>query len=105
MVRGRASCFLSQTSRGWTRTPGHINGLVNQLCHEQEGFLGDVVGGLLGESEEEYEEEAHDHELEGEEEGFLGDVVGGLLGESEEEYEEEEELEAEEEEEEEEEEE
>ena len=52
---------------------------------EDEDFLGDVVGGLLGESEEEYE--AHDHELEGEEEDFLGDVVGGLLGESEDEFE------------------
>ena len=49
---------------------------------EGEGFLGDVVGGLLGEGEMMAELE---FEGEGEFEGeaFLGDVVGGLLGESE----------------------
>jgi hypothetical protein len=53
-----------------------------ELESEGEGFLGDVVGGLLGEgemmAESEFEGEA---EFEGE--GFLGDVVGGFLGEGE----------------------
>jgi hypothetical protein len=51
-----------------------------ELESEGEGFLGDVVGGLLGEGELMAESE---FEGEGESEGFLGDVVGGLLGESE----------------------
>jgi hypothetical protein len=51
-----------------------------ELEAEGEGFLGDVVGGLLGEGEMMAESE---FEGEGESEGFLGDVVGGLLGESE----------------------
>jgi hypothetical protein len=53
-----------------------------ELESEGEGFLGDVVGGLLGEGEMMAESE-FEGEGESEGEGFLGDVVGGLLGESE----------------------
>jgi hypothetical protein len=53
-----------------------------ELESEGEGFLGDVVGGLLGEGEMMAESE-FEGEGESEGEGFLGDIVGGLLGESE----------------------
>jgi hypothetical protein len=53
-----------------------------ELEAEGEGFLGDVVGGLLGEGETMAESE-FEGEGESEGEGFLGDVVGGLLGEGE----------------------
>src|SRR5713226_5292977 len=53
-----------------------------ELEEEQEDpFLGDILGGLTGESEEEMEEELEDP--------FLGDILGGLMGETEEEMEEE----------------
>jgi hypothetical protein len=69
------------------------------------GALGNIAGGLLGESEEELEAEAEfedEGELEGEQEtglegegwlGALGNIAGSLLGESEEELEAEDEFE------------
>jgi hypothetical protein len=55
---------------------------------EGEGFLGNLLGGLLGEgeAEDEFEFEGED---EGEGEEFLGRLVGGLFGEGEGEFEDE----------------
>jgi hypothetical protein len=63
---------------------GFLGDVVGGLLGEGEGedFLGDVVGGLLGEGEMMAESE-FEGEGESEGEGFLGDIAGGLLGEGE----------------------
>ena len=54
-----------------------IGGLFGETEAEYEDpFLGDILGGLFGETEAEYEDP------------FLGDILGGLFGETEAEYEE-----------------
>jgi hypothetical protein len=64
---------------------------------EEFGAIGNIIGGLLGEGEEELEDEGEledEDELEDEEEfGAIGNILGGLLGEGEEELEDEDELE------------
>ena len=89
--RGNGASFLlpaqgDRTCRGASSTWSGVQESELESEFEQElelegkGFLGEVVGGLLGEMMAELEFKG-EGELEGE--GFLGDVVGGLLGESE----------------------
>jgi hypothetical protein len=78
---------------------GELEGEEEQ--EEEFGAIGNIVGSLLGEGEEELEDEASgeleeegEEELEDEEEfGAIGNILGGLLGEGEDEFEDEDELE------------